>query len=96
MKRFHIQTEREKPRYEFIPYDFIKQYEEQAKHNHSGQDIERLNERMGLSWKECLAVVRGIDFDKLPESMNEVTAKYHVLCKVNEWILRQQDIHNPR
>ena len=91
MKKFYIQRETLKkgePQYEFIPYDFIAQFEEQAKKNHGGQSISTLNKRYGLSWKETLAVIRGVGWDEV-KHLREKEAKFLVLIAIVNWIMKE-------
>jgi hypothetical protein len=43
-----------------VPFDLL--CETQAKKNHSGQGLERLRERMGLSPLECWAIMEQLDW----------------------------------
>ncbi len=59
MKEFPIMTKKGR---EYIPYDVIKQHEEQALKNHCGQTLDRLAARGGLSWAEAYAVLTDSKF----------------------------------
>ena len=73
-----------------VPYDFVKQYEEQAKKNHCGQDIARLNERGGLSWKELYYVINGMDFNEDGRANEkDILFRHLVLLAINEWVCKQ-------
>lgn len=43
----------------YVPLQWMRRFNEQAKRNHCEQDIDRLNERGGLSAQEAMAVVSG-------------------------------------
>lgn len=47
---------------QYVPYDFLKQYEERIIKNH-GQTLERLSERGGLDWSEILLIINDKPFE---------------------------------
>ena len=58
---FEVQMPRplrgERPEF-FLPWEFIREHDRQARTNHGGQTLARLSERGGLSPSETLAVLR--------------------------------------
>ena len=74
-----------------VPYDFVKEHEQQARSNHCGQSVAKLNERGGLDWAELYYVINDRYFDfKEAEETKKLVYEYKVLCAVNEWICGQE------
>lgn len=46
----------------FIPYDMIKEHEEQVMSNH-GQTVNQIYDRGGLDWRELYCILKDHDFD---------------------------------
>lgn len=49
-----------------VPWAFMAPHEEQAKINHSGQDLARLAARGGVSPCEAIAIVEGRPWERMP------------------------------
>lgn len=62
MEKFPILS---KNGYEYIPYGVIAAHEKQALKNHSGQTLQILASRGGLSWFEAYAVLTDTDIFSL-------------------------------
>lgn len=73
-----------------IPYALVKQHEEQVKINHSGQTVDRICERGGLSWVELYCVLHDhkyvenisqeIAIDSVSRMIDEFIEKYGRIC----------------
>lgn len=76
-----------------VPYDFVKQFEDRAKKNHCGQDIDDLASRGGLSWQELYYVIKDMQFneDHRVTNDNHLAFKFNVLNYVNDWICNRKD-----
>lgn len=70
---------------DYIPIEFVKQFEMDIMKNH-GQTVERLAERGGLSWRELAWNISGEPFEKIKEH-SEFACKKYVAWFFYKWFM---------
>jgi hypothetical protein len=69
----------------FVPWEFVKPHERQARSNHGGQTLARLSERGGLSVRELLVVVRDQEWSPPSEYMDHAVAVAQLEGELERW-----------
>ena len=69
-----------------VPWAFVAPHEEQAKHNHGNQSLERLAQRGGLAPSELVATVCGIPLEWMAwNQMNERGVVRWLEQRIRDW-----------
>ncbi|KKK62125.1 hypothetical protein LCGC14_3007460 [marine sediment metagenome] len=69
----------------YLPMEFFKPHDDQAKQNHCDQSLERLNERGGIGADEAIAILSGEPYK--PIKPNE--AMHTLAALFNNWVIAE-------